>query len=239
MRESPVRVPWRLSFSVSYFRRTAAVFTWLSNTFETVSMLCLFWSPVRSVCGYRSPKLKGLFAESADSAARVTRGRSLSRCNESRAPWLRITLFASPSLTGSPPGFPFSGFCPQLLPVSPPDTWLMFISPSRRAIEELLRETDRARVRAETMGPTGWWAPSALTTSTYVVVMDIPFLFEESALISSTWFVIFDWLCNLWIKCHQRGWNIASSRITISYSWIYVLLIFMACYWIMVQNYMV
>lgn len=26
----------------------------------------------------------------------------------------------------------------------------------KRAIEELLRETDRARVRAETMGPTGW-----------------------------------------------------------------------------------
>lgn len=26
----------------------------------------------------------------------------------------------------------------------------------RRAVEELLRETDRARVRAETMGPAGW-----------------------------------------------------------------------------------
>uniref|UniRef100_A0A8C4DTU0 Si:ch211-140b10.6 n=1 Tax=Dicentrarchus labrax TaxID=13489 RepID=A0A8C4DTU0_DICLA len=26
----------------------------------------------------------------------------------------------------------------------------------KRAVEELLRETDRARVRAETMGPTGW-----------------------------------------------------------------------------------
>lgn len=26
----------------------------------------------------------------------------------------------------------------------------------KRAIEELLRETDRARIRAETMGPTGW-----------------------------------------------------------------------------------
>ncbi|CAG04216.1 unnamed protein product [Tetraodon nigroviridis] len=26
----------------------------------------------------------------------------------------------------------------------------------KRAIEELLRETDRARLRAETMGPTGW-----------------------------------------------------------------------------------
>ncbi|XP_061877832.1 protein POLR1D-like [Entelurus aequoreus] len=26
----------------------------------------------------------------------------------------------------------------------------------KRAIEELLRETDRARVRAETMGPAGW-----------------------------------------------------------------------------------
>uniref|UniRef100_A0A3Q3A627 Si:ch211-140b10.6 n=1 Tax=Kryptolebias marmoratus TaxID=37003 RepID=A0A3Q3A627_KRYMA len=26
----------------------------------------------------------------------------------------------------------------------------------KRAVEELLRETDRARVRAETMGPAGW-----------------------------------------------------------------------------------
>ncbi|KAJ4925453.1 hypothetical protein JOQ06_018183 [Pogonophryne albipinna] len=26
----------------------------------------------------------------------------------------------------------------------------------RRAVEELLKETDRARVRAETMGPAGW-----------------------------------------------------------------------------------
>lgn len=34
--------------------------------------------------------------------------------------------------------------------------WCIFSS--RRAIEELLKETDRARVRAETMGPAGWWA---------------------------------------------------------------------------------
>lgn len=38
------------------------------------------------------------------------------------------------------------------------DDSLMFflIYPTRRAIEELLKETDRARVRAETMGPAGW-----------------------------------------------------------------------------------
>lgn len=28
--------------------------------------------------------------------------------------------------------------------------------PCRRAVEELLKETSRARVRAETMGPAGW-----------------------------------------------------------------------------------
>ncbi|XP_067341850.1 protein POLR1D-like isoform X2 [Channa argus] len=37
--------------------------------------------------------------------------------------------------------------------------------PFRRAIEELLRETDRARVRAETMGPTGWLKCPLQTTN--------------------------------------------------------------------------
>ncbi|XP_029004539.1 protein POLR1D-like [Betta splendens] len=35
----------------------------------------------------------------------------------------------------------------------------------KRAIEELLRETDRARVRAETMGPAGWLKCPLRTTN--------------------------------------------------------------------------
>uniref|UniRef100_A0A8C6SW09 Si:ch211-140b10.6 n=1 Tax=Neogobius melanostomus TaxID=47308 RepID=A0A8C6SW09_9GOBI len=35
----------------------------------------------------------------------------------------------------------------------------------KRAIEELLRETDRARVRAETMGPSGWLKCPLKTTN--------------------------------------------------------------------------
>lgn len=50
------------------------------------------------------------------------------------------------------------GFVPSLSSTSLSLTWLMLWFVFRRAIEELLKETDRARVRAETMGPAGWWA---------------------------------------------------------------------------------
>lgn len=51
-------------------------------------------------------------------------------------PWVNVLSYLTPRL------------CP--LPM-----WYRVVY--RRAVEELLKETDRARVRAETMGPAGWW----------------------------------------------------------------------------------
>lgn len=114
---------------------------------------------------YKSRSAGLLCWDCADSAARVKPGHCSPFAPDDSLSLPHHSVFSHLIRLFSPwlPLEDLRHLCPRLL-IFPPlhvnSVWrfFLFIYPSRRAVEELLRETDRARVRAETMGPAGWWA---------------------------------------------------------------------------------